>query len=206
MNNGYIFVYKKDGNEIVYGNDRFYVNKQDSYEFDIRQNWIFLFILLVLTEGSIWLSQYVESFFYTNRMATIFCILLSIYFSKKISDLLIERLKLGYRRQNLKRVRTDMIIDDDMIHSCQKKYISYIFKELGLLVLAAFLYSIFYFTFRMYGLIFGMLIMTSFCMLRSLSNYPIYRKFIDSYRMDHGIQNQQLDDEVNKAAKKKRNG
>lgn len=205
MSNGYIFVYNKDGAEIVYGNDRFYVNKQYSYEYNIRQNWIILFILLVLTEASIWFSQYVEPFFYTNRMATIFCILLSIYFAKKISDILIDRLNLGYRRDNLKRVRTDVIVDDDMIRSCQKKYISYIFKELGLIIFAIFLYSIFFFTVRMYGLIFGMLIMTAFCMLRSLSNYPVYRKFIDLYKTDHGVQNQNLDNEINKAATKKRN-
>lgn len=206
MQNGYIFISKKDNEEIVYGNDRFYVNKAGTYEFDFRQNWYWMFILLVVTEGSIWLSQYVEAFFYQNKPIVLCLIVFSIYLAAKLANVLIQKLNLGYKREDLKRIRMDIAVDEDMVHSCQKQYVKYTLQEVGLALFAVLLYSIFFFTVRLYGLVCGMLIITAFCMIRQLSNYSVYRTFMQSYKENNKNDSEQINDEIAKAAMKKRNG
>ena len=177
----FIYVCKREDEEIVYSEGKFYVNVVKNHNFDIQKNWIYLFVLLVTIEGSIWLSQFFEEFLLNHKVVVIVAIVVSIYVALKLSRLLEKKLKIGYQREDLKKVRTSVDIDDEMVIECQKKYVSYTMKQVALLLFAAFLYSIFYFTFRLYGVICGMYMMTAFFLLRITSNYQVYREFMDIY-------------------------
>lgn len=177
----FIFV-KEDGLvDLVYGNGRFFTHLRRPYQFDFKKDWWLLAILLVAIELSIFVSQYFEMYFHTHVVPTLIAIVVSAYVGVKVARPLAGHLGIGYQARELKRVQGKVDVDEEMIESCQKRYLQLLLQQVLLLVLAVFLYSIFFFTARLYGVVTGLFIMTAFGMSRIMGNYPVYRTFMDTY-------------------------